>query len=153
MNPIEVLLIWCLFVLAICMAFVGCASTPMPHNDLINQIVRMRPGYAGLTHRICAKKKWTGECTNWDLIEYQIRNQEGRMRFIDLGFICMVGGRRFKLDPNLPQFVRYGDVDHGWFSPKTTEIVETLSYKDVQKMVDAGTYCFSERVYPDGIPF
>lgn len=134
-------------------ALTGCSSTEYKHTDLVNQIVRFRPGYAGLTHRICSKKKWNGDCENWDIIEYSIRGQAGRMRFVELGFICIVGGRRFKIDPDWPQLARYGVKDNGWFQPKTREIVETMDYKDVQKLVDAGTYCYSERTYPDGIPF
>jgi hypothetical protein len=130
----------------------GCAGQVYPHGDIMNQILRMRNGYSGLTHRVCAEKNWLGDCKKWDIIEYQIRNKEGRMRFIDLGFVCSVGGRRYKLNPDLPEFVRYQTKTCFLCTPQTV-IVERLDYTKPQKFIDAGTFCYSERVYPDGIDF
>lgn len=136
----------------------GCASVKngwsgtKEHAPLIEQIVRVRKGYRGLTHQTCVEFDWWGKCSKMTVIEYDMMDAAVRERFVQNAFICQFGGRRYKIDPELPQIVRYQRSRNCWlFCPEVTEKVEPVPFVEVQKLLDGALTCYSERTYPSGI--
>lgn len=142
---------------AIAMLFVaymltGCAGgTLNPHAPLFKQIVRMRVGHAGLTHQICAEKNWVGQCQKFDLIEYDLNSAAIRKGFVDFQFICMIANSRYKIDLDQPRFVRFKRIRKWFLAPEETVVEKEIAYKDTQFLINAGTFCYSEKAYPEGI--
>ena len=136
----------------------GCASVKTgwsgtkEHKPLLQQIVKMRTGYKGLTHKTCVEFDWFGQCEKKTVMEYDMNDAAVRARFVELNFVCDLGGRRYKIDPAAPQFVRYDRVKRCWFCEKKTEKTEPMPYSDTQKLLDGDLTCWSEREYPAGIP-
>lgn len=142
---------------AFSMALTGCSSIKegwsgtREHKPLLEQIVRMRTGHKGLTHKTCVELDWWGKCSNSTLLEYDLNDAKVRARFIELGFVCELGGRRYKIDPDAPQFVRYRRKRPCWLCHEETTKVEPVPFKETQKLLDAALVCYSERTYPAGL--
>ena len=115
-------------------AFVGCVSVPQsyPRGDLAHQILHVRTGL-GLSSR-----------TVVDVVRYDLADQGMRKQFGDLGFVCKLGGRRFEVCPDQPGFCRY---TYSGFWPFRSQHVEYVAQVEEQRLVQAGTVCFSKRVY------
>lgn len=136
-----------------CFIFASCA-TVYPHSALVDQIVAYRPNHSGLTHQVCSKYDWKQDCLNMDLIDYDMQDAATRKRFVDNGFVCSIGGRRFKIDPDNPRFVRYKQNKNCFLFICTngdTVINEWILASDTQKLLDGHTRCYSERTYPGGL--
>lgn len=137
----------------------GCASVKegwsgkKEHKPLLEQIVRMRAGYPkGPTNRACLETDWWGKCSHVDTLEYDFYDAAVRARFVELNFVCELGGRRYKIDPDAPQFVRYQRKRKCWlFCPEETTKVEPVPLSDTQRLLDGALTCYSERSYPTGI--
>lgn len=135
----------------------GCAavkegnSGTFTHRPLIEQILRMRPGHAGLTHQICAEKNWFGDCKRMDLIEYNLNDKAVRDRLIKMNFRCKIAGWRYKIHPNRAAFVRYQRIDGGWFGEDETKLVNVVDQSELQVLLDGATVCWSEVTYPSGL--
>lgn len=130
----------------------ACAGNPVaPHAPLFKQIVRMRVGHAGLTHQVCAEKNWLGACQKFDLIEYDLSSAAIRKGFVDFQFICMVAGSRYKIDPDQPRFVRFKTVQDWFLAPKRLVVDKEIPSSNSQLLINAGTFCYSEKAYPDGV--
>lgn len=123
------------------------------HKPLLEQIVRMRKGFPnGPTNRTCLELDWWGKCSHVDTVEYDFRDAAVRARFVELNFVCELGGRRYKIDPDAPQFVRYQRRRKCWlFCPEETLKVEPVPLSDTQRLLDGALTCYSERTYPSGI--
>lgn len=136
---------------------VGCSSVKQgwsgtrEHKPLLEQIVRMRSGHKGITHQTCVELDWWGKCSKSTLLEYDLNDAQVRARFIALGFVCELGGRRYKIDPDAAQFVRYQRKRPCWLCKEETTKVEPVPFKETQKLLDAALVCYSERVYPSGL--
>lgn len=158
-RPIEIFLAAVLSMALIGFAgtVVGCASVKQgwsgtySHRPLLEQIVRMRPGYKGLTHQICAERDWFGECKRMDLVEYNLQDQKVRANFVALQFRCKIGGYRYKFYDGGPYFARYKRQKKCWLCKTETVIEKTIPMSNTQYLIDAGTYCWSEQAYPDGV--
>ena len=138
--------LWVAFVLT------SCSGTQLnPHAPLFKQIVRMRVGHKGLTHQVCAEKDWVGRCQKFDLLEYDLNSAAIRKGFVDFQFICLIANSRYKIDLDQPRFVRFKRIRKWFLAPEETVIEKELPYSNTQFLINAGTFCYSEKAYPDGL--
>ena len=118
-------------------------------HPLSNQILKPRVGHSGLTNNACEEKDSTGKCTKEGIKEYSFDDQTFRDSVNKLGFICNVGGRRFKICLDKPGLCRFSYIKKGalfWKKTKMNEeYIPSLNY---QYLLDANTKCFSKEVYP-----
>lgn len=140
-----------LLLLPACAALKNGAGEVREHRPLLEQIVRMRPGHKGLTHQTCISFNYWGDCTASTLIEYDLADKATRQRFVENLFVCRIGGRRFKIDPDAPQFVRYQRKRPWFLAPEETKIIEAVPAAATQRLLDGRTECWSEKAYPSGI--
>jgi hypothetical protein len=130
----------------------GCSSVIRSENPLLKQVLKYRPGHQGLTHHACTEIDGFGNCKSWVDSEKDPRDIEVRKQLIDLGFRCLIGGKRYKLDPDAPQYVRYKTSSDCWlFCKSHTDKVDPIPMDPAQRFIDSGTECYSEQAYPDGI--
>lgn len=151
-NRIATWLGFALACLWVAWALTACSSTQLnPHAPLYKQIVRMRVGHKGLTHQICAEKDWLGRCQKFDLIEYDLNSAEIRKGFVDLQFICLIAGSRYKIDLDQPRFIRIKRYREWFLGPEKTVVEKQISYSNTQFLINGATFCYSEKAYPDGV--
>lgn len=129
----------------------GCAGQVYPHAPLYEQIVRFRVGHKGPTHQVCLEKGWKGDCQKFDLIEYDLNSAAIRKGFVDLSFICKIAGSRYKIDLDQPRFVRFKRERKWFLAPEETVIEKEIPYSSTQFLINAATFCYSEKAYPDGV--
>lgn len=118
-----------------------------PAHELVKELLVPRENHKGLTNANCAAFDDSGKCTNfvirdWDLEDANIRTQLNR-----LNFICTVGLKRYKVCQDKPGLCRITSVKSCWLcAPKPIE-EDYIPQSDVQKLLNAGTQCFSEDIY------
>lgn len=120
-------------------------------RPLLEQILRMRPGYQGLTHKTCVERNWFGECKKEEILEYRLEEKSVRETLVGLAFRCKIAGKRYKIDPVAPGFARYETRGETWFSEGEVVIVDRISVSKTQFLIDSATVCWSEKTYPNGI--
>lgn len=133
------------------MFLTSCASQQPGHIEFYKQIVRWREGHKGPTHQICAEKDWKGACQKWDLREYDLASAEVRKQFHDFQFICKVGASRYKIDPDQPRLVRYKRHRPCWLCKEEVVLEKAISYNSTAFLLAGGTYCYSEKAWPNGL--
>lgn len=130
----------------------GCAATPpREHRPLLEQILRMRVGYKELTNRICREESWKGECVKESVLLYDLNDAAVRKRLVENFFVCRIHGRRYKIDPDAPRFVRYRRAREWFLGREKTEKTDPIPFSDTQKLLDGRAECWSEKTYPSGI--
>lgn len=130
----------CLLVLA-----TSCGTAPQyPRHPLVEQILKPRQGYTGLTNRACKNYNEKNECTVWEIIEYKLEDPVFRATATKLGIICNVAGKRFKICPDHPALCR---ITYKGFIFKTKK-TDYLPITDYQFLIDANTRCMSLESYP-----
>jgi hypothetical protein len=150
----EIVLGFWVIIAAIMIFFIGqgCVSQGSPRSEVSHQIMKPRDGYKGLTNQICLQYKFAGGCEKYDVVEYDLNDAKVRSDLISFGFVCKIAGRRFKIDPDQAGFARYEAKRACWlFCKKKVEIVERVPVSNYKYLIDAGTVCYSERVYTDGL--
>lgn len=130
----------------------ACAGVPdfVPRHVFIDQILTPRRGMVGLTNRACSGADEKGACKGFDIVEYKLDDEQTRKDFNTLGFICNIGGRRFKVCMDKPGFCRIsykkkctlGIVCH------TKLLEEYLPVADYEFLLKAKTRCFQKDTYP-----
>lgn len=134
------------WLLSLLLLNIGCATLPKPYvkHTLIDQILRPRPGYTGLTNSHCAL--WENdECKKVEIEERQL-TPEFRIMANDFKFICNIGGRRFKICLDKEGFCRLEEVPSCLLcKTKTKEIFIPIT--DYQYLLDANTKCFNKEKY------
>lgn len=133
----------------------SCANEEFGTNPLSKQIVRFRQGHKGPTHQVCSERNFWGTCLKHDDTEYDLTNIEVRRSFRTLGFICIVGGQpigksRFKIDDQTPQLVHLDVTNTCWLC-NPQKVYTYFSFEKPQFLIDAGTVCYSENSYPNGV--
>lgn len=118
--------------------FSSCSS--LDHGSLIEQELRFRPGYSGLTHS-------NGDGIGQKILIYDFHKEEDIKRLRDVRLICKVGERRFyvcsdkaALCSNLDEIKTFLGI------PYTTKLVTEILYvpEDIQTLIDANTYCAAQ---------
>ena len=142
--------------------FWGCpipAPKVWPENALINQILRVRSGHpSSLTNGRCVSYKQNEKTKHWECEDFRINthslaDQAVRERLNELGFICSIGKKRFKVCMDKPGFCRF-KTKSTWLGLKKELILE--EYIDAaerhQYLLDAATKCVSSKILKEGAP-
>lgn len=135
----------------IAITLTSCAGQTYPHAPMFKQIIRMRAGHSGLTHQVCAEKDWMGRCQKFDLLEYDLSSADIRKQLVDLEFICKVAGSRFKIDRDAPRLIRIRWDKPCWLCKREPVVDKAILWSATPYLLNAGTFCYSEKAYPDGL--
>lgn len=134
--------------LAIATYLSSCTHAPKyPRNALVDQILRFRTGFTGLTNRACGQYNEKNECTRYDVLNHDLEDGAVRRYLIELGFVCKVAGKRFKIcreDAALCRMRREGLFG----SSKKIEKVYVKTRH--QFLIQASAKCFSTARYSFG---
>jgi len=118
-----------------------------PRNALVNQILKPRPGYTGLTNRACEVWDVKNICTTWVIKEY-ILDEPTRKTLSGLDFICNISGHRYKVCLDKEGFCRTSYYGCGFLNMKQCKKEEYLPVSNYQFLLDANTKCFNKYAYP-----
>ena len=78
--------------------------------------------------------------------EYLLTDATFRKTANDLGFICNIGNKRYKICPDQPGFCRTWYKNR--FIIKDKKMVDYIPADNYQFLLDAGTRCFQKDKYP-----
>jgi hypothetical protein len=110
----------------------------------------VRPGQPALSNRACEAWDEKGVCTNYVVKYYALSDATFRKTVNDLQFMCVIGGRVFKVCLDKPGFCRHTTEKHctlGVFC-QSKRHEEFIPIEPLQFHLDAGTQCFSDDRYP-----
>ena len=122
------------------------SCTTLEHGPLIDQELRFRPGYDGLTHATCLEFLDTG-CIRQSVVSYSFQDPSTLKRLRDVRLICKVGERRFHVCPDKPALCsNFEEIKEFLGIPYTTKLVTEILYvpEDMKTLLDAGTYCAAQ---------
>lgn len=131
---------YCFVVLACLLP--SCASH---HGPLIEQELRFRPGYNGLTHTTCTE--FLDSCLEQSVLVYDFSDESVLKRLRDVRLICKVGDRRFYICPDEPALCsNFEEIKTFLGVPYSTALQsEKLKVpEDIQTLIDADTYCAAQ---------
>lgn len=122
-------------------------------KPLLEQILIMVPGHAGLVNQICRKRTWFGECPeeNMSRVEYSLDDAEMRGNLIKLDFICLIAGKHYFINPKAAEFIRITWKRECWLCDKDPVISERIPFEKTQFLIDSATTCWSRKTYPNGV--
>ena len=121
-----------------------------PRSNLVNQILKFRDGYDGLTNRACDKWSEDGQCIEFKVINYDLLDLETRRMLRDLKFICKIAGERFKIKLEQAVFERDDFYKCGFLKLKTCVDKKIINVTEKDLLKNAGTKCFSMSSYDFG---
>lgn len=142
--------------LLLMMLLSGCSTAPerIMRHELLEQILTPRKGAKGLTNRACDEWEEGKGCKTWGVRDYDLNDPAIRKQLNDLGFLCQVGGRRFKVCLDKPGFCRISwDEKRDCFlgicgsARRVNRKVEYVPVEPYQALLDAKVRCAS-REYP-----
>lgn len=121
------------------------------HKPLMEQILVMLPGHAGLVNQICRTRGWWGDCTDWSRPEYSLDDADTRANLIKLSFRCKIAGKHYVVNPDKAEFIRYERFRPCWLCKEKTEVVDAIPFDKTEFLISAGTTCWSDKTYPEGV--
>lgn len=127
----------------------SCATVDKTSSQyaLVDQILKPRLGYVGLTNRICDHVDEKGKCV-YVVTEYKLEDADFRKKVNDLGFICNLAGKRYKICLSKAGLCRMQRVSCGFLCHEVRE-VEYLPVPDkYQFYIDGNLRCFQKDKYP-----
>lgn len=126
------------------------AQTKYPRHRLNEQILMVRPGHPGLTNNACEAWDEKGACTTFVVKDYLLTDQTFRNTVNDLGFMCVLGNRVFRVCRDKPGFCRvtYEKKCQAVVFCKRERHEEFIPMEPLQYHLDAATHCFSDDEYP-----
>jgi hypothetical protein len=143
-----------LFVALSCMS--GCVTVgkPYPRNELIDQILKPRPGHEGkLTNTSCPEMEGD-KCPRLQIDEYDLSDPALRDKLNALDFVCSIGGHHYKVCKDKVGFCRFTQTKKcsffGLFCKNSEVEQEFVPADPYQFLLDAKTRCFNKERYPFG---
>jgi hypothetical protein len=143
---------FCLFVL-LCLALMwgACTSVPetYPRHPLSEQILKPRKGYRGLTNRVCLLTDEQGRCTQPEVLDYSLDDENFRLTAEKLNFVCYVAGKRYRICKDKPGLCRvsYKEKCFIGICRRGDRVEEYLPASQYQFLLDANTECANEDAY------
>jgi hypothetical protein len=126
--------------------FAGCVSRDIyPRHVLIDQILVPRANHSDLTNRACMGYEGD-KCIKEEVVDYDMDDDETRKRLNQLGFICKIAGKRYKVCMDKPGFCRMSYKKKNWFA-KPQRYESFIPITDYQFLIDAKTRCFNKERY------
>ena len=145
-------LVWLAFLFLSAGVVFGCSSAPprYPRHELIDQILKPRRGFPGkLTNRACESWGAKGECTAYVILEYDLKNPLFRQTANDLGIICNIAGKRYKLCKDKEGFCRFERKSCGFLGLKSClREIGFIDASNSELLLSSGTRCFNDYKYP-----
>lgn len=131
---------------------VGCTTAPViyPEHPLVDQILKVRAGHDGkLTNRTVPAPDAQGLVVPI-IKDYPLDDPEFRKTVNELGFICNIGGKRFKICTDKPGFCRFSHAKKCFLGLlcRDGELLE--EYLPVEKygfLLDANARCAKREKY------
>lgn len=129
----------------------NCGSEQIyPQHPLAQEILSPRPGHEGkLTNQSCLK--YEGEnCTSWSVKDYDLSIQATRDELNNLGFICKIVGKRYKVCKDSIGFCRMTYQQNcflGFMCGDASETIGKFPMTPYQNVLDANVKCFNEQYY------
>jgi len=142
----EFLSYWCSLSLWLCSASLFFSCSSLDHGPLIEQELRFRPGYEGLTHTTCWEF-FDGSCIEQSVLYYDFKNPEHLKRLRDIRLICKVGDRRFYIcEDKAALCSNFEELKTFLGVPYSHELQSEVLYipEDLQTLIDANTYCAAQ---------
>lgn len=128
----------------------GCASVDQyQKHSLVDQILKPREGFKGLTNRYCSEYV-DDECKTWSVEERLFEDREFQETANKLNFLCNVGGKRYKIckesEGDKPGLCRVSY--ESCFLCKPKKIVQWIDAKAYKFLLDSNVKCKSNTTYP-----
>lgn len=85
-------------IISVLLLLVSCKTGMLYERpSLFRQRLVVRKDYPGkLTNQVCIRRK--GEkCEKWDLVVYDLKDPKFRVEANELGFVCQIGGKRWRI--------------------------------------------------------
>lgn len=124
----------------------SCSSQIYYKHELVQQILKPRTGFKGLTNRICLE--YNGPvCKRPVITEYLFEDQMFRNSVNKLGFICKVASKRYKICIDKPGLCRISYKRSGFLNLGRERLEDYLPASNYQYLIDAGTKCFQKAEY------
>ncbi len=123
-----------------------CSCSSLDHGPLIEQELRFRPGFEGLTHATCFELIGD-DCLRQDVIEYKFSNESDLKRLKAVQLICKVGDRRFHIcEDEAALCSNFEEIKTFLGVPYSTTLQSEKLHipDDVQTLIDANTYCAAQ---------
>lgn len=128
-------------------------TTAFPRHVLVEQLLKPRDGYTGLTNRAC--ETWSdtdGSCMSYKILEYKFENEATRQELNKLGFICNLAGKRYKICLDKPGLCRIHYEKRcflGIFCTKRERMEEYLPASSSYSLfINGGLVCANPSLYP-----
>lgn len=119
--------------------------TPL-HDALLDQELRARPGYLGLTNAVC-KRFLGGSCLDQDITLYSFQDEATLKRLRAIRLVCKVGEKRFHVCGDKPALCSNTYESKSFLGVEyTTKIVTEILYipEDLQTLIDTKAYCAAQ---------
>lgn len=124
----------------------ACSTEVYPRHALVEQILKPRAGHKGLTNRVCLE--YSGDtCVRDEIVEYFLTDSQFRKTAADLGFVCKVGEKRYKICRDEPGFCRTTYRKQGFLGLRKEKVVEFLPVDNYDFLIAAKTRCFQKDRY------
>lgn len=132
----------------------SCARAVVRRSPLIEQILIPRLGHgAKLTNSACLK--YEGQrCSNLEILDYDLADTGLRKSLNDFGFICSVGGKRFKICLDKPGFCRREFSQRCFLGICGKRRLKAETYVEAREdsMLASDTRCYNEAKYEGLLP-
>ena len=135
-----------LFYSLLCFVFLAISCTSLTHDPLIDQELRARPGFAGLTNTTC-RSIFFGVCSHQDVLVYSFGDEATLKRLRAVKLICKVGEKRFHICGDKPALCSNSYEAKSFLGVAyTTKIVTEILYipEDLDTLIDAKAYCAAQ---------
>ena len=145
---IRILALSCLILLTSCEHLGNLVSNDkiLNKSKLVDQILRPRKGHEpNLTNFTC-KKKNLDKCEDWDKAFYDVNDSDLRKRLNDLGFVCSIAGKRYKVCLDRPGFCRFG-AKRKYLLFKSLELVDYIPISQYTFLIDSDSKCYNKNKY------
>lgn len=145
LNSLSMLVSKSLFCIFLSSLSLSCSSAPKvyPRHELVEQILKPRPGYKGLTNRVCSSVNDKKECvytvTDYDLFDVNFRKNANTFNFT-----CNIGGKRYKVCQDKPGFCHF---TYKGLWPFRKKIEDYLPITNYDFLLSAKTVCANEKLY------
>lgn len=123
--------------------FFGCAAQLDKRPELVEQLLRPRPGYNGLTNSVCTKKDFIGTCQELSVINYDLKDADTRTRLIQAEIVCNVKQAVYRICADKPGICQY--AEKGWFFDKNLTETDYIPIDQYQRLLDAQIMCVSRK--------
>jgi hypothetical protein len=135
------------------LTFSACATKPVQYSrpPLAEQVLIVLPGHTGLVSHM--RKYDDGDKFHWDDVEYDLNDEATRSGLIRLKFACKVNKEPYLIAEHSAALIKVQYTDDcfwPWCKKRVERVIDRIPFSDYQRLLNAGTVCFSWLAYPPG---